>query len=70
MSAYDETDLVQQIEMVDNLVSEDPASSSGVPSPRLNIFRVGPHEISEGSFVGYFLFSVEQSHLINRWQIW
>lgn len=40
MGPYDEVEVVQQVEVVHHLMSEDPSCPSRVPSPRLDILRI------------------------------
>lgn len=69
MCPDDEVDFVEEIELIDHFVSEYPPSSSGIASPRFYVLGIRPHEISQWSFVRYFLFPVEQSHLIDGGQV-
>lgn len=50
-------------------MAEDPARSSGVPAPGLDVLGIGPHQISQGTLIGYFLLPVQEPHLINGGQI-
>lgn len=60
------------IKLVDHFWPEKPAHSSAVLSPTWDIFWIRPHEITEGSFSGYFLLPIEFSNLIEsvdlRWE--
>ena len=53
------------IEVVGHLGAENPACTSGVDGPVLDILGVGPHQIGEGSFVGNLDFPIDGSDLID-----
>ena len=44
---------------------EDPPCTTGVDGPILDVFRVWPHEVTEGSFVRDFYLAVDGSDLID-----
>ena len=62
-TAY-EIDAVRVIELSDNVRAEQVASASWTYAPADDFFRVGPQEIAHGTFVWYFLFTIDCSNLI------
>lgn len=69
MSSDYQRQVVEQVEVVHYFVTEDPSGSSRVATPGLDILRVRPHEVSQGAFVGDFLFSIKQSHLVDGGEV-
>ena len=50
-------------------MAEDPPRSPRVPSPRLNVLRVRPHQIRHRPFMWDLLLAVEQSHLVDGGEV-
>lgn len=69
MGPHNQINPIQQVEMVDNFMSKNPSSPSCIPFPSFNVFRVRPHQICHWSFMRNLLLSINQSHLINCWQV-
>jgi hypothetical protein len=50
--------------------SEKPPGPSRTQSPYFYIFGVAPHQVTEGTFVGYFNPTVNQPSLVKTLYIW
>jgi hypothetical protein len=66
MSTRNEFEAVNVIEFGRNLVSKEPTRATRRNSPRLNILRVAPHQVAEGSFVRDLLGTGNDPDLVNR----
>ena len=69
VGSHDQRQIVQQVEVIHHLVSEYPARTSWVPAPGFDVLRVGPHQISQRTLVGYFLLTIQETHLVDGGQI-
>jgi len=69
MRPDDKVHLIEQVELVHHFVPEYPASSPRIPPPGLDVLGIGPHQVSQRAFVGYFLLAVQQPHLVDGRQI-
>jgi hypothetical protein len=56
---------VDVTEVICHFGAEHPASTTGVDCPVLDVLRVRPHQIAEGSLMGNLNFAVDGSHLVN-----
>lgn len=65
MSTCNQLQLVDVIELGCNLVTEQPASTTGRNSPGLNILRITPDQITEGTLMRNFLSTGNDTDLIN-----
>lgn len=65
MGSCDQIESIYVVEVVCDFGAEDPAGSSGIDGPVLDIFGVGPHEIGERTFVGDFDLSIDGSDLVD-----
>lgn len=54
------------VEFGGNLISKQPSSSTRADSPSLDVFGVGPHQITESSLMGNLLSSSNYTDLIDR----
>lgn len=70
MSTRDQVDIIDMVEFGCHLGSEQPSSTARGHSPSLDVLGIGPHEVAEGSFVGNFHPSVDESHLIDGLDLW
>ena len=57
------------VELLSHFRSEKPARSSWGHSPSFNLFGIGPHEITEWTLVRDFHLSVDESGLINGFDL-
>lgn len=64
MSSTDQFETVQVVEFVDDLASEDPAGTTRAHLPGFNVIRIAPHHVAEGSVVGDFHTTVDESNLV------
>lgn len=69
MRPYDQGKVVEHVEVVDYLMTEDPACTSGVPTPSLDVLWVGPHQISQRALIGDLLLAIQQTHLVDSRQV-
>lgn len=65
MSSANQAEIIDSVELLGDLGSEEPSSASGTHGPSLDVLRVGPHEIAEGSLVGDLLASLDSSDLVD-----
>ena len=65
MSTGDQVDVVDVIEFGSDFGSKEPSSTSWRHSPCLNLLWIGPHKITERTFVRDFHSSVDESHLVD-----
>lgn len=65
MSSANQAEIIDSVELLGDLGSEEPSSASGTHGPSLDVLRVRPHEIAEGSLVGDLLASLDSSDLID-----
>lgn len=64
MSTSNELKAIDVIELRSHFVSKQPACASWRHSPSSNILRITPHQIAEGTLVGYFLRTGNDTDLI------
>lgn len=64
MGPADQWDVVCSVELLDGVLAEKVAGSSGTDQPALDLVGVGPHEVAHGPDVGDFLFSVEWPDIV------
>jgi hypothetical protein len=70
MRPSNERQIVVVVEALYNvLTKEEPGAARG-QAPAVDFVGVGPKEIAHGAFVGDFLFSVEESNLVNGVNEW
>jgi hypothetical protein len=69
MGSGDQGNVVDVIELGGHLGSEEPSSASWGHSPSFNIFWVGPHEIAEWTLVRDLHSSVDESDLVNGFDL-
>lgn len=60
---------IYMTKIVSDLRTKHPSSSSGVNCPIFNIFRVGPHQITEGTFVRNLNSPVNSSNLVDSFDL-
>lgn len=65
MSTGNQVKSVDMAEVIGDLRSEDPTSSSGIDGPIFNVLRVGPHEIAERTLMRNLNLPINGSNLIN-----
>lgn len=65
MSTGNQVQSVDVAEVIGDLRSEDPASSSGIDGPIFDVLRVRPHEIAERSLMRNLNLPINGSNLIN-----
>jgi hypothetical protein len=61
----DEREVIFVIEMLDNVASEQETCPSRTQTPSFDFIRVGPEKITHGAFMRDFLFSINETDLIN-----
>lgn len=66
MCAGDQTNVVYLVKFLGHFRAEEPAGTTRGHSPRLDLLRVGPHEVTEGALVRDLHFAVDESNLIER----
>lgn len=64
-----ELEAIMSVELVYNLVAEQPACASAAVRPCVDLLWIWPHEICERPFCGYFYFPVKLSNLVKRMNI-
>jgi len=69
MRSGNQRNVIDVIKLSSHSRSEEPSSTSGRHSPCFNIFWVGPHKITERSLVWDFHSSVNESHLIDSFNL-
>lgn len=57
---------VQVIELFCNLPSKEPAGATRADTPRLNVLRIGPHQVAEWPLVRHFLHTHDRPNLVER----
>ena len=55
---------IQVHKLVRNSRAKEPTGASRANGPRLNVFRIGPHQITKGAFVRYLLVALDCTDLI------
>mmetsp|Transcript_2693 Transcript_2693/g.4548 ORF Transcript_2693/g.4548 Transcript_2693/m.4548 type:complete len:300 (-) Transcript_2693:74-973(-) len=65
MGSGDQVDVVDVVEFLSDLRAKEPACASGGHGPGLDVLRVGPHEVAEGTFVGDLHSAVDESDLVD-----
>ena len=66
MSTSDELETIDMVKLGRNLVSKEPTCTARGNSPRLNIFRVAPDQVAEGSLMRDLLSTSNNTNLVNR----
>ena len=56
--------IVDVVELGCDLLSEEPASASGRNSPSVDVFGIGPHEVTERTLVRNLHAAVDKADLI------
>lgn len=49
-----------------DLSTKEPSRASRAYAPRINLVRIGPHEVTKRAFMRHFLCSSDDSYLIQR----
>lgn len=70
VSSSNQFQSIYMTEVIGHLRTENPACSSGVDRPVLDIFWVWPHEIAEWPFVRNLYPAVNRPHLIDGFNFW
>jgi hypothetical protein len=70
MRAADELESVDLNELVGNLPAKQPAGAARRHLPRLNLLRIGPHQVAERALVRNLLVATNGSNLIQRSHIY
>ena len=65
MGARNRLEPVDVVELVGDLVPEQPAGAARANGPRLNVLRVAPHQIAEGALVGDLLGAGDDTDLVD-----
>ena len=65
MGSCDEFETVDMVELRSNFVAEQPASTTGADSPRLDFFGVAPDKVAKGTLVGDLLSSRDDPNLVD-----
>ena len=66
MCTSDELETVDMVKLGRNLVSKEPTCTARGNSPCLNVFRVAPDQVAEGSLVRDLLSTSNNTNLVNR----
>ena len=69
MSSGDQVKTVDMVEVIGDFGSENPACSSCINGPILDIFGVGPHQISKWTFVRDFNLPIDGSDLVDGFDL-
>jgi hypothetical protein len=69
MGAADQLKLVEVVKLLCHLGAKLKPSTAFTHHPTKNIGGIGPHEITEGPFVGNFLLAIQQANLVHGDQI-
>lgn len=70
MSTSDQLQAVDLVKLGRNLVSEQPSCTTWRHCPGVDLFRIGPHEITEGSLMRNFLCTSDDTNLIQSADLW
>jgi len=70
MSSGDKFQVVDVQEFGGNLGSEEPAGTTRGNGPGIDVLGVGPHQVTEGTFVGHFHSAVDQADLVESFDFW
>lgn len=69
MSTSNQVNVVNVVELRGNLGSKKPSSTTRRQSPGLDVLRVGPHQVAEGTLVRDLHSSLEKSDLVKSFYI-
>ena len=66
MSASNRLQAVYVVELGGDLVPEEPAGAARADGPRVDVFRVAPHEVAKGSLMRNLLRPRDDADLVDR----
>jgi hypothetical protein len=70
VSTSNEFQAIDMVELGCNLITEEPASATGRDSPSINVLRIAPDEIAEGTLVRNLLSTGDDANLIDSTDFW
>ena len=70
VSTSNEFQAIDMVELRCNLITEEPASATGRDSPSINVLRIAPDEIAEGTLVRNLLSTGDDANLIDSTDFW
>lgn len=64
MGSRNSLQAVDMVELGGNFIAKEPASTTGTHSPRINVFRVAPYQVTEGTLMRNLLRSGDNPDLV------